>query len=80
MRMLVTRDINGVHLQWESELGKGYTVYYRSPQIPNDPWKELPGAVRIKGTGELIQITDDSENARQRRYRIETLEPVKKIK
>ncbi len=78
--MLVTRDIKGVHMQWESVEGKGYTVYYREPWVPNDTWKELPGAVEIKGTGELIRLTDDSKNAHHRKYRIETLEPLRKAR
>lgn len=81
IRMLVTRDINGVHLQWESELGKGYTVYYREPWVPNDSsWKGLPGAVEIRGTGDVIRITDTTVNARQRKYRIETLKPMGKLR
>lgn len=82
IRMLVTRDINGVHLQWESELEKGYTVYYREPwvPVPNNTWKELPGAVEIKGTGKLIRLTDDSTHARHRKYRIETLIPLRKAR
>lgn len=78
IRMLVTRDINGVQLQWESERGKGYTIYYRNPRVPNDTWKELPGAVEIRGTGEVIRLTDNSANAHDRKYRIETLEPIQK--
>jgi len=73
-RMLVTRDINGVQLQWDSEKDRGYTIYWRNPRVPNDTWKELPGAVEIRGTGETIRIRDDVPNASQRNYRIETLE------
>ncbi|MEX2606953.1 MAG: hypothetical protein WD708_06375 [Kiritimatiellia bacterium] len=80
IRMLVTRDINGVQMQWESVEGKGYTVYYREPWIPKNKWKELPGGVELKGTGEVIRLTDTSEDARKRKYRIETLEPVRKSK
>jgi len=75
-RLLVTRDSTGVNLQWESEPGKGYTVYFFDSRLPNAKWEELQGATAIPGTGRLLRISDPAPGARFRKYRIETLRPV----
>jgi|GEM_PF-913051 len=75
-RMIVTRDTKGVNMQFKSVEGLKYTVYYRSPNVPNHDWKQLPVATEIPGTGELILIRDSSPDAFYRKYRIQSLVPV----
>lgn len=75
-RMIVTRDTQGVNMQFKSVEGLRYTVYYRNVNVGNDSWKPLPIATEIPGTGELILIRDQSKGAFDRKYRIQSLVPV----
>lgn len=75
-RMIVTRDSQGVNMQFKSLEGLRYTVYYRDASVASNSWKPLPSATEIPGTGELILIRDQSRDAYNRKYRIQSLVPV----
>lgn len=75
-RLIVTRDQNGVNMQFQSEADLHYTIYYRDTGVPNDTWKQLPNATELPGTGELILIHDPDPAAFRRKYRIQSLIPV----
>ncbi|MDF3127692.1 hypothetical protein P0Y35_00640 [Kiritimatiellaeota bacterium B1221] len=77
-RLIVTRDNTGVKMQFQSVEGLRYSVYYRDSGVVNDEWKLLSNAKEIEGTGELILISDASPRARYRKYRIQSLVPVKR--
>ena len=54
-------------LSWESDTDYFYTIKYVSK--PGEPWKVLPGAERIRGTGRTMMIMDKIHlNAKPRRY------------
>lgn len=72
-RLVVTRDQNGVNMQFQSAADLHYTVYYRDTGIPNDSWKQLPNATELQGTGGLILIKDPDPTAFRRKYRIQSL-------
>ncbi|WFB34822.1 hypothetical protein P3T73_11695 [Kiritimatiellota bacterium B12222] len=75
VQMVITRDNSGVNMQFKSEKGMNYSVYYRNPNIPNSKWSLLPIATNLTGTGELILIKDESRDAFYRRYRLHTIVP-----
>lgn len=72
-RLVVTRDQNGVNMQFQSAADLHYTIYYRDTGIPNDSWKQLPNATELQGTGDLILIKDPSPTAFRRKYRVQSL-------
>lgn len=76
-RLVVTRDTKGVNMQFQSVKGLHYTIFYRDTEVPNNTWIPLPNAIELKGTGELILLSDTSPRAFQRKYRIQTLVPLK---
>ncbi|MGA0334486.1 MAG: hypothetical protein ACO3N7_06680 [Kiritimatiellia bacterium] len=77
-RLVITRDTKGVNMQFQSVEGLRYTVYYQEPGMAPGSWKQLPEATEIPGTGELILVSDKSQTAFRRKYRIQSLVPVKK--
>ncbi len=77
-RLIVTRDKDGVKMQFQSVQGLRYSVYYRDAGVVNDDWKLLDNARELQGTGELILIADPSPRAVYRKYRIHSLVPVKR--
>lgn len=79
-RLVITRDTKGVNMQFKSVEGLRYTVYYQEPGMSQGTWNQLPEATEIPGTGDLIQISDKSTSAPRRKYRIQSLVPVKRHK
>ena len=74
-RLMVTRGANGVNMQWNSELGRVYTLYFRETRGADTAWKPVPGYEKIQGTGEMIEYRDTSPTAMNRRYRLHTVMP-----
>lgn len=77
-RLVIAKDRNGVQMQFKSEEGLRYTIYYRDQGAARDAWNQLPNAVEIKGTGDLIQVSDPSRLAHSREYTIHSLVPVRR--
>ncbi|MEN7972492.1 MAG: hypothetical protein ABFR47_01520 [Verrucomicrobiota bacterium] len=68
--LLIAQNGDGdVTIEWESETGYAYTIYY---QVSADAdWKVLRKASRVSGTGERLAVYDRVSPSRPpRRYRI----------
>ena len=72
-QLLIARGMNGVNMQWDTEIGKQYTLVYLDPG--GTQWQPVPGYQTVEGTGELVEVKDTSPGAMQRRYRVRTLPP-----
>ncbi|MCF7837566.1 MAG: hypothetical protein K9N49_02960 [Candidatus Marinimicrobia bacterium] len=70
--LIVTRAGTTAHLQWESARGVFYSVYYSDGRRNGGRWMPLAGAVRLPGTGQLMQVSDPQAGQSQRMYRLQT--------
>jgi len=71
-----TREgIPSVTIQWDSVTGERYTLNYRDGQNPKTPWRPIPYATNLAGTGKPLTVRDETPGAPQRSYMVETLEP-----
>ena len=68
--LTVTRSGESVQLSWKSEAGKFYDVLYADKLGGRTEWKVMPGAGKIRGTGETITFSDSIENGMNRYYRL----------
>jgi hypothetical protein len=71
-RLMISRGVNGVNMQWKGEVGSTYTLYYKDPMGADMSWRPVPGYQGIRGTGELIEVRDSSAAAKHRQYRVHT--------
>jgi hypothetical protein len=72
-KLMISRGVNGVTMQWKGEVGTTYTLYYRDGSGPQASWKPVPGYEEKLGTGDLITFQDRSPMAKQRQFRVHTL-------
>jgi len=77
--LIVTRSGEDVVLQWASDPGVYYTVFYNDSASAGRLWMPLAGAERLQGTGGDIRISDRVAAGVQRRYRlnVETAVPAR---
>lgn len=75
--LIVTRSGEQVFLQWASEPGIHYTVFYTDSSSAGRRWLPLPAAVKLRGTGEDFKISDSVPTTVQRRYRLQVDMPVR---
>ena len=76
-RLVVSRAGDEATLQFASERGVTYQILYSSSRDPRTPWKELVGAERVQGTGQLIQYTDRIPYGAPRYYRLKVIQVLK---
>ncbi len=63
-------DPGGPVLTWFGMPGRIYTLHYCTNLLDVSPWQPLPGAFRILGEGEWIQILDPVTHLGFRAYRL----------
>lgn len=68
--LIVTRSGEEVFLQWASEPGVSYTVFYTDSAAAGKRWAPLAHAQNLRGTGEDIMISDRVAPGIPRRYRL----------
>jgi hypothetical protein len=68
--LTVTRSGESVQLSWKSDTGKTYDILYSENLVGKTEWKVLPGAGKIRGTGDAITFTDSIANDVSRYYRL----------
>lgn len=71
-RLMISRGVNGVNMQWKGEEGSTYTLYYKDPMGTDTSWKPVPGYQGVRGAGKLIEVRDSSPEAKHRQYRVHT--------
>ena len=81
-RLLISKGVNGVNMQWKGKEGVDYALYYRETVGVDQGWKIVPGFQQVTGTGGMIEYRDTSPTAKTRRYRVHTvsLSPERVIK
>lgn len=69
-RLMIAQNGDGdVTLQWESEPGYVYTIFYQSSSDAD--WQGLKNAFRVPGTGQALTVYDHvNPNRPPRSYRI----------
>ena len=73
-KLMISRGVNGVNMQWKGEVGTTYTLYYKDTVGTDTSWKIVPRYQHIQGRGELIEFRDTAPTAKSRRYRVHTVE------
>lgn len=73
-KLMISRGVNGVSMQWHGELGTIYTLYYKDTLGRDTEWKPMPRYENIQGFGRLIQFQDNAPTAKSRRYRVHTVQ------
>ena len=68
--LMIAQNGDGeVTIAWESEPDYLYTIYYQSS--PRADWKVLRTADRVRGTGQMLTVSDRvNPNKALRRYRV----------
>ncbi len=71
--LMVTRAGDVVNLQWASQRGFDYVVWYTDQRGARSAWKALPGSEQIRGTGAAIAIRDQPPRGQNRYYRVQAV-------
>ena len=66
----VVRSADRVKMNWPSKPGERYTVLFSKDRRPNTPWKPLPSAMNLLGTGETLTVEDRVPEGQSRYYRL----------
>lgn len=68
--LVIAQNSDGdVSIAWESDLGYVYTIYYQSSADAD--WKALNEAYRVRGTGQMLTVSDRvNPNRPPRKYRL----------
>lgn len=69
--LIVTRAGDATTLRWNSRRGVTYLVLYADRREAKARWRPLPGAERVRGTGETITLTDRIPASQVRYYRVQ---------
>lgn len=68
--LIVVRTADRAQLSWISKKGQKYTVLYSDDRRPDVPWKPLPDAHNLVGTGATLTAEDRMPEGRTRYYRL----------
>lgn len=68
--LTVVRSADRVQLSWPTKRGQKYTVLYAEARRPDVPWKPLPSAQNLIGTGGTLTVEDRVPEGRNRYYRL----------
>jgi hypothetical protein len=68
--LIVARGGSQVNLSWNSQTGMCYTVLYSEKLSGVNPWRELPGAINLRGTGDTMTFSDNVNPVVNRYYRL----------
>ena len=70
---ITTRDRQGVRIHVRSDQDERFTIEFRDRRVTPPSWQPLPGAVEVRGNGEMMEFHDTSPDAPHRTYRVQTL-------
>lgn len=68
--LIVARSAEEAILSWQSNPDERYTVLYAEGRKFGAEWRALPGASNIRGTGGMIEYTDEIQPGVARHYRL----------
>ena len=68
--LTVVRTADRAQISWLSKKGQHYTVIYSDDRRHDVPWKPLPDAQNLIGTGETLTVEDQVPEGRNRYYRL----------
>ncbi len=68
--LIVSRAESQAILSWPSNPNERYTVLYAEGRKVGAEWRPLPGASNIRGTGGVIEYTDEIVPGTLRHYRL----------
>ena len=71
--LIVTRAGDQMTLSWLGETGITYTIWHTARSDARTPWKVLPGAERMRGTGQQVTWRDRVPSGQARYYRLQAV-------
>ncbi len=68
--LIVARIGDAALLTWQTSVGNEYTILYSDGRRSAVTWQPLPGASRVRGTGQEMRIEDQLPPGVTRYYRL----------
>lgn len=75
-KLVVSRAGGEATLQFATERGVTYQILYAANRDPGTTWQKLPGAEKVRGTGQLVQFKDRIPYGSPRYYRLKVIQVI----